>query len=349
MVFDGIVLDNSLSRSNKGATMRIVQIVNESGASHVAVVSPDGETLQIVANTSSSYQLAMDAISEKTNIASLISTRGFSSTVHYDEVVQEKRLKAPLAHPDPLHCFVTGTGLTHLGSANARNKMHQLTDAEQLTDSMKMFAMGVENGKPAHGSIGVQPEWFYKGNGSSLVGPEEDLTLPAYADDGGEEPEIVGVYLIAADRIPYRIGYALGNEYSDHVMERQNYLWLAPSKIRTCSFGPELLLGELPSHIEGVSRIIRGTEIFWEKPFISGEENMSHSISNLEYHHFKYPIFREPGTVHVHYFGTGTASFADGVVAKDGDVFEIESALFGRPLRNPLRSIAAEQFSVLSL
>jgi len=33
----------------------------------------------------------------------------------------------PLDHPDPSHCHVTGTGLTHLGSAKNRDAMHEAT------------------------------------------------------------------------------------------------------------------------------------------------------------------------------------------------------------------------------
>ena len=44
------------------------------------------------------------------------------------------------------------TGRTHLGSAEGRDKMHRAaTEAAQQTDSMKMFLMGVEGGKPAAG------------------------------------------------------------------------------------------------------------------------------------------------------------------------------------------------------
>ena len=107
-------------------------------------------------------------------------------------------------------------------------------------------------------------------------------------------------------------------------MERQNYLYLAHSKLRPSSVGPELLIGDLPADVRGVSRIRRGKEIVWERPFASGEHNMSHAIANLEAHHFKYAQFRQPGDVHVHFFGTATLSFADGFRAEKGDVFEIE-------------------------
>ena len=118
--------------------------------------------------------------------------------------------------------------------------------------------------------------------------------------------------------------------------ERINYLFLAHSKLRPCSFGPEILVGDLPASVEGTSRIRRDGAVIWEKPFLSGEANMSHAFANLEHHHFKYALFRQPGDVHVHMFGTATLSFADGIKPQAGDVFEIEAAPFGLPLRNPL-------------
>ena len=211
---------------------------------------------------------------------------------------------------------------------------------------MKMFKLGLEGGKPAKGGVGVQPEWFYKGDGSTLVRPGGDLVSPSFALDGGEEPEIVGVYVISNEGAPVRVGFALGNEFSDHVMERQNYLYLAHSKLRPSSFGPELLIGDPPLDVSGVSRIRRGKEVIFEKPFLSGEQNMSHTIANLEAHHFKYAQFRRPGDVHFHFFGTATLSFSDGVKTEKGDVFEIEAAPFGLPLRNRLWAGKAEKAKV---
>jgi len=262
------------------------------------------------------------------------------------------RLLAPIDHADPAHLLVSGTGLTHLGSAEGRDKMHRAASQapETLTDSMRMFLLGVEGGKPPAGAAGVQPEWFYKGDGQIIAAPGEPLIMPHFAEDGGEEPEIAGVYLIDADGRPARLGFVLGNEFSDHVTERGNYLWLAHSKLRAAALGPELLLGELPQDVRGVSRIRRGGEVAWEKPFLSGEANMSHSIANLEQHHFKYAPFRRPGDVHLHFFGTATLSFADGFRTQEGDVFEIEAAPFRLPVRNPLaRGAAAAPVKVRTL
>src|SRR3546814_16353790 len=73
------------------------------------------------------------------------------------------------------------------------------------------------------------------------------------------------------DGTPVRLGFALANEFSDHVTERGNYLWLAHSKLRPAALGPELLTGTLPDHVEGASSIVRDGKTIWEKPFVSGE------------------------------------------------------------------------------
>ncbi|KMM87597.1 AraD1 family protein, partial [Pseudomonas psychrophila] len=184
--------------------------------------------------------------------------------------------------------------------------------------------------------------WFYKGDGSIVVRPGSAFQTPAFAEDAGEEPELTGLYVVGDDGKPYRVGFALGNEFSDHVMERRNYLYLAHSKLRNCSYGPELRVGDLPGHLTGMSRILRGEDVLWEKEFLSGEDNMCHSLENLEYHHFKYAQFLRPGDVHVHFFGTATLSVADNIQTRPGDRFEISMAEFGEPLINGLQAAAPE-------
>ena len=328
--------------------MRLAQIVDES-EKRALVVTARGES-RLVKGARTTLDLAAQAIEAGVPLRKLVADRGVGKPVDLAAALKERRVLSPIDHKDPAHVYVTGTGLTHLGSAEGRDKMHRnLADAETLTDSMKMFKMGLEGGKPAKGAAGVQPEWFYKGDGSSLVPPGGDLISPSFALDGGEEPEIVGVYLIDSQGAPVRVGFALGNEFSDHVTERQNYLFLAHSKLRPSSFGPELLIGDLPPDIQGASRIRRGKAVLWEKPFVSGEQNMSHSIANLEAHHFKYELFRRPGDVHVHFFGTATLSFSDGIKTVKGDVFEIEAEPFGLPLRNRLTQGKAAKVKVKAL
>ena len=304
---------------------------DRSGSRGVAGLDGGGAAA-IITGARSTHDLAQQALLGKTTLAQLASARA-GEAIDLSAVT----LLAPIEHDDPAHVLVSGTGLTHLGSAEGRDKMHRAAaGGEALTDSMRMYLMGEKGGKPARGESGVQPEWFYKGDGSILVASGAPLTMPSFAEDGGEEPEIAGIYLIDKGGQPVRLGFALGNEFSDHVTERGNYLWLAHSKLRQAALGPELLLGELPADVRGVSRILRNGKTFWEKPFLSGESNMSHSIANLEHHHFKYAQFRHTGDIHVHFFGTATLSFSDKIKTEVGDVFEINADAFYLPLRNPL-------------
>jgi hypothetical protein len=320
--------------------MRLVQLQHQNGERAVVAMNDAGRA-ETVNGYDSVYALAHAAIAANRSLAEMIASAGAGEQVDIREAQAQGRLLSPIDHPDPAHLFVSGTGLTHLGSAEGRDKMHRdLTDSAALTDSMKMFKRGIEGGKPAPDGIGAQPEWFYKGDGSILAAPGAALHSPGFALDGGEEPEMVGIYVIGPDGAPHRVGFSLGNEFSDHVTERDNYLYLAHSKLRVCSLGPEIVIGDLPAEVRGASRIRRGNEIIWEKPFLSGEAHMCHSIRNLEHHHFKYDLFRRPGDVHAHFFGTATLSFSDGVCAQPGDVFEIEAAPFLLPLQNTLRQTA---------
>ncbi len=313
------------------------------------VVCRVGESAKRVRNAQTVYELAQEAMVANVSLAVLVEQRGLGEQVDMEALLAQGAFDCPMRHPDPAHMQISGTGLTHLGSASARDVMHQDQNTESMTDTMKMFQMGLSDGKPVAGEQGVQPEWFYKGSGHCAVAAGDDLCSPSFALDGGEEPEIAAFYLISDDGVPFRVGYSLCNEFSDHVTEKQNYLYLAHSKLRPVSFGAELLVGELPAHIEGVSRIWRDGAVHWEKEFLSGEDNMSHSIDNLEHHHFKYTQFRQPGDLQVHVFGTATLSVGDGIVCQPGDEFDISSAAFGLPLKNKLAVDAAEVVEVHSL
>ncbi|MDB5672204.1 MAG: hypothetical protein JWO25_3163 [Alphaproteobacteria bacterium] len=327
--------------------MRLVQLRDPEGSRSVCALGDDDVARRLSAD--SIHALATDAINAAVPLAEIVASRSTGHIVDLREAAHDGRLLPAIDHPDPAHLHLTGTGLTHLGSAEGRDQMHKSAAGGAMTDSMRMFLMGVEGGKPESGATGAQPEWFYKGDGSCLVGPGQALSSPDFALDGSEEPEIAGIYLIDAEGQPRRLGFALANEFSDHVTERGNYLWLAHSKLRPAALGAELLLGRLPDDIKGTSRILRDDRLLWEKPFLSGEANMSHSIANLEHHHFKYRLFRRPGDLHVHFFGTATLSFSDGVTIRAGDVFEVSAPPFLLPLRNPLGSQAPDPFSIAAL
>lgn len=307
------------------------------------------ESAHVLTGVATTRELAQAAIAEGISLLDAARARRSDDSVDLVAALEAGELLPAIDHPDSARLMLAGTGLTHLGSAAGRDAMHKAAAEGKQTDSMRLFLEGMEGGRPAAGAIGAQPEWFYKGDGQGLVAPEAPFASPAFAQDGGEEPELAGIYLIGDDGTPFRLGIALANEFSDHVTERHNYLWLAHSKLRQASLGAELLLGEPPADIRGTSRIVRDGATLWEKPFLTGEANMSHSLANLEHHHFKYAAFRRPGDVHVHFFGTATLSCADGVQTQDGDVFEIEAAPFTLPLRNALATAPADTVTVKPL
>jgi hypothetical protein len=323
--------------------LRLIQFLDESGRARVGRITADGESVGRVGSFESTYALAQAALAAAEPLDVFASNRTEAATIGYADLLKRSDVLPPLTHPDPARCLVSGTGLTHYGSASARDNMHRklAAAADSLSDSMQMFKWGVEGGRPTGAAPGAQPEWFYKGDGDCVVGCGQVLSSPSFALDGGEEPEMVGLYLIGPDGTPRRLGFAIGNEFSDHLTERRNYLYLAHSKLRTCAIGPELRSGAPPVHMEGVSRIRRAQRVIWERPFLTGENNMCHSLANLEYHHFKYAAHRRAGDVHLHFFGTATLSFADGVAAEPGDVFEVELPDLGAPLTNPLARVAA--------
>jgi hypothetical protein len=286
-------------------------------------------------------------------------------TLDYDAVysgASDWRILPAIDHPaEAARCLVSGTGLTHMASAKNRDAMHagplkqtaarveqaaahleqaaahMEQSAEAPTDSMRMYQLGVEGGRPAAGEIGAPPEWFYKGSGMALRAHGEPLDIPPHAEDGGEEPEIAGVYVIDSSGAPRRVGMAQGNEFSDHRFEKRNYLNLAASKLMTCAIGPELVVDPEFGSVAGEVSIERGGAAIWRKRIRSGDAAMSHSLGNLEHHHFKHAGHRRPGDVHVHFFGADAFSFGEGVTLQDGDVMQVQFDGFGRALRNPLR------------
>jgi len=305
--------------------------------------------LRLLHTFGSLYALAQAAIASGGRLTSVAGNHLTDESLDYDQIYGGSgkwKLLPPIDHPrEAACCLVAGTGLTHLGSARDRASMHMAKEQE-LTDSMKMFQWGVQAGRPAAGEIGIAPEWFYKGNGSILHAHGEPLLVPSYAEDGGEEGEIAVAYVIGPDARPYRVGMTQGNEFSDHRFEKKNYLNLAGSKLRTCSIGPELVVDPDFRMIPGTVRISRGGKEFWSQPIASGEEEMSHSLRNLEHHHFKFELHRRPGDVHIHFLGAHSLSFGQGIELKNGDLMEIHFDGFGRALRNPVKVISEKDVPV---
>lgn len=320
----------------KNSTNRCVALVNE-------------PNLQLLSFTSV-YQLAHQALDSGVTIAQLVAENLTGESVVYDEVYNGRSEWSLLPSFDvpnnPTLCTVAGTGLTHKNSALSRQAMHQ--SDEKPSDSIIMYQWGVEGGHPETGEIGVQAEWFYKGSGTVLKGHGEALHVPSFGNDGGEEPEVAGAYIIGKDGKPYRVGFTTGNEFSDHVMEKKNYLYLAPSKLRECSIGPELVISEDFSSFKGKVSVSRGNDVLWEANTNSGQGNMAHSLANLEYHHFKYEGHRIPMQAHVHYFGADAFSYSTKLLLQQDDVMTVQWDQLGRALKNPI-AIATEKEELLTV
>jgi hypothetical protein len=345
--------------------LRILQLSHLEHGRRVALV--DEPKLRLLRSTSSVYELAVSALRSNRPLRECVERLVAEERLNYDEVYAGRsdwRLLPPIDHPEPSRCYVTGTGLTHKGSAENRQAMHEVAGSGEqgassknsqsplpaprsplpaISDSMKMFQIGLEGGRPEPGRIGAAPEWFYKGTGSIVKTHKYPLTVPCHADDGGEEAEIAGVYLIGDDGTPHRIGLTQANEFSDHVLESKNYLYLAPSKLRDCAIGPELVIEPEFDDVHGKTTIERGGDVVWQSLQASGEQRMCHSLANLEHHHFKHTEHRRPGDVHIHFFGADAFSFKDRLRLEDGDVMTISFEGFGRPLRNPIRIDRSEQ------
>jgi hypothetical protein len=317
--------------------MRLLQLRNFAGQRRVALV--EGERVVLLRDIDSIFSLAQRALATGETLAALVQQLAVEPPIAYDEVYERRgdwRILPAIDHPhEPTRCLVSGTGLTHLKSAENRQTMHAKGGAP--TDSMRIYDWGVERGKPPADEIGVSPEWFYKGTGTILRAHGEPLIVPPHADDGGEEAEIAGAYIIDASGTPRRIGMAIGNEFSDHVFEEKNFMYIAASKLMPCAIGPELIIDPDFRSVAGQVTIERNGTVLWRRDIQSGEAAMCHGLANLEHHHFKHPAHRRPGDVHVHFFGVDAFSFGEGVKLEHGDVMQLQFSGFGRPLRNPVQ------------
>jgi hypothetical protein len=328
--------------------MRLVQFVLPKIGRRVGVVQGTNVVDLTSADPAcnSVYELVQQSFASKKRLAEVVdalASRVSSAPLAYALLLsaapdgEQPYLLPPIDHPEPSRVLITGTGLTHLGSVQSRDQMHGGTQSsEPQTDSARMFAMGVQGGRPKDHERGVSPEWFYKGNGHNLRGQNATLEIPAYALDGGEEPEIVGCYIIDPDGRPRRVGYTMGNEWSDHATEKINYLYLAPSKLRECSMGPSLQVNDDFQDIALRCTVSRdGQQIYDSGELRSGEKNMCHSLKNMEDHHFKYAQHRQPGDIHLHFFGTSRLSFGSRKwTYQAGDLIQITAPDFCEPLVN---------------
>src|SRR6185436_11872279 len=108
----------------KSETMRLVQFKTPAGEHRVGLVREDENSLQLLQGITRVYDLALEADRRELGLEQVVNEYVSRESVDYDQLMAENRLLPPLDHPDPAHCYVSGTGLDHLGSAQARDAMH---------------------------------------------------------------------------------------------------------------------------------------------------------------------------------------------------------------------------------
>jgi hypothetical protein len=123
---------------------RLVQLKK---GTHRRVAVVEEPQLRLLGGCDSVHALARTACTTSLKLSEIVRQRKTQDVLDYDPIYEgrsEWRILPAVDHPeDPARCLVSGTGLTHLGSARNRQSMH--TNAtETLTDSMKMFRWGVE-------------------------------------------------------------------------------------------------------------------------------------------------------------------------------------------------------------
>lgn len=328
-------------------TIRLVQLIHPAVGRKVALVKEPA--LVLLEGVGSVYELAVRALELRVSMPAVIERHlggaQLDYSMVYDRLADWSMLPSFDCPENQFNCLVSGTGLTHKNSALNRQVMHQAENA-MLTDSMRMYQWGIEGGRVPGGAIGVQPEWFYKGNGNVLKAHGQPLVVPVHANDGGEEPEVAGVYVVDQHGQPFRIGFTTANEFSDHVMEKKNYLYLAPSKLRNCSIGPELVIDMEFTDVKGTVGVFRRGKEMWSAPVHTGENNMAHSLANLEHHHFKHKEHRLPLQAHVHFFGADAFSFGAGISLEDADEMKVHWNGMGRALVNTIVAEKGEEILV---
>jgi hypothetical protein len=94
--------------------------------------------------------------------------------------------------------------------------------------------------------------------------------------------------------------------------------------------GSELVFDAPFADVSGEVGIERAGAILWHKQIASSEQNMCHSLVNLEHHHFKFDGHRQPGHIHIHFYGGDVLSFGEGIVLAEGDIAEVRFAGFCR-------------------
>jgi hypothetical protein len=128
---------------------RLIQI-KKGSVRRVGLV--DEPHVRLLDGCSSIYERAQIAIDVPKKLSEVTHQRRQSDKLDCELTGRSEWQRLPAIDPPQVSAcgLISGTGLTHIGSARGRQSMHA-TVTEDLTDSMKMFRWGVEgrNANPA--------------------------------------------------------------------------------------------------------------------------------------------------------------------------------------------------------
>jgi hypothetical protein len=113
-------------------TTRLIQIKKGRMRRTALVEEPN---VRLLDACSSIYELAHIAVAAGIRLSEAAHQRASHGAIDYDLIYRgrsEWRLLPAIDHPDePARCLISGTGLTHLGSARNRQSMHATTGEDR--------------------------------------------------------------------------------------------------------------------------------------------------------------------------------------------------------------------------
>ncbi|MEO8096102.1 MAG: GguC protein [Acidobacteriota bacterium] len=288
---------------------RLVQIVHNEYGRRVALVN--GGELHLLSTYRTAYAFAAAALDMGAPLRDILSSDLSGIVLDYEEVY------------------------------NLRSGWSFLPSFDHPSDLTRCFVSGCANGQASSsGARPAFPPWFSKGNGASLRAHGEALSIPGFALSGAEEAELAGVWIVAPNGTPIRVGLTTGNEFADPAMAAGDARMLSHSKLRNCAIGPELVLDGSFTSVQGSVRVERRGAEIWSREIETGEAHTQFKFAEVEEALFQYDAHRVPGSAHVHYLGGSVSSYGDGVRLEYGDQVVIEWEGFGRPLRNFIERVS---------
>ncbi|MET9778407.1 FAH family protein [Streptomyces sp. NPDC006367] len=181
-----------------------------------------------------------------------------------------------------------------------------------------------------------QPNWFFKGLGTSLKLPGEPLSVPGDAVAVTEEAEIVLVYVDEEDGTSRYLGHTFGNDLTDIGRFKEHAGHLSYAKLCDAAVAPWLHLGPPPRSVTGSVTVDRHGTPAWKGTFTTGTDALHYDLDTMMRRLFAHHSLHHPGRTHYVYIGADRSSFHAGFRLQDGDRLTLDFASHGVTVSNPL-------------